>query len=242
MKKISIIIPVFNEISNSKYLTKILKEIGNAPDFEILVIDGGSLDNTREFASSFSSVTVEDIGPSTRAARLNKGIALSTTKTILLHHPRVFVSARNIQQLADSVPRFWGGFTHQFDTKSLLLQFTSWYSNHVRGAGLSPLSIGKPILYLDHCIFAPRDYFISIGSLPDIAIFEDTVLSQRLHATYGKGIILPFISQVSAIRFIKSGILRRGLLNQVSKIQWYLKIHPEKINKIYQDKNPLNQT
>ena len=241
MKKISIVIPVYNEISNSRYFEKILQEIGNGPDFEILVIDGGSTDATREYARKFSSVNVEDIGPSTRAARLNKGIALATTQTIFLHHPRVFVHASDLQILADNPPYFWGGFTHQFDTKHPILQFTSWYSNKVRGAGRSPLSINRPILYLDHCIFAPRNFFHTIGSLPDIAIFEDTVLSEKLHAAYGKGVLLPSTSLVSAIRFVKSGIMKRGLLNQMVKIQWYFGVHPENINKVYQDKNPLNQ-
>lgn len=242
MKKISVVIPVYNEISNSQYFAKILQEIGNEPNFEILVIDGGSQDRTREFASKFPTVTVEDIGPSTRAARINRGIALATTSTIILHHPRAFVKANDIQTLAGHAPNFWGGFTHRFDIKNPILKFTSWYSNNIRGAGYSPLSFNRPILYLDHCIFAPRDYFISIGPLPDIAIFEDTVLSEKLHAKYGKGIILPSISQVSAIRFVKGGILKRGLLNQLAKIQWYLKINPEKINKSYQAKNPLNNS
>ncbi len=241
MKKISIVIPVYNEISNSGYLEKILHEIGNRPDFEIFVIDGGSTDSTREFAKNFSSVVVKDIGRSTRAARLNEGVTLATTQTLFLHHPRVFVKADDIQTLADNPPHFWGGFTHKFDTKHQILQFTSWYSNKVRGAGWSPFSFNKPIVYLDHCIFAPTHFFKSIGPLPDIAIFEDTVLSQKLHASYGKATLLPYTAEVSAIRFVKRGIIRRALLNQVSKIQWYLGAHPENINKVYQDKNPLNQ-
>ena len=85
----------------------------------------------------------------------------------------------------------WGAFTHQFSISHPLLNFTSWYSNHIRG-GL------RSIYYLDHCLFAQKQLLLDVGLLPDIDIFEDTEICLKLRIQ-GKPIRLPFISQTSAV-------------------------------------------
>jgi glycosyltransferase involved in cell wall biosynthesis len=57
--KISVIIPAFNE---EKYLSKTLEAIlaQDHPDFEVIVVDNGSMDRTSEIARSFPKVKVLD--------------------------------------------------------------------------------------------------------------------------------------------------------------------------------------
>jgi len=68
--------------------------------------------------------------------------------------------------------KIWGGLTHQFDHDHHLLKFISFYSNNVR-------SKKKGIVYLDHCIFLHKQQLIKLGGVPDIDIFEDTVISEK---------------------------------------------------------------
>jgi GT2 family glycosyltransferase len=126
----------------------------------------------------------------------------------------------------------WGAFTHQFSISHPLLDFTSWYSNYIRG-GL------RSIYYLDHCIFAQKQLLLDVGLLPDIDIFEDTEICLRLKKQ-GKPIRLPFISQTSAVRFQVQGIYQQALKNQYLKWLYYFNRSDTKMNRLYEKGLELN--
>jgi hypothetical protein len=170
-----------------------------------------------------------------RAARLNIGFHRAKGEIILFHHPRSVVEHGGIRYLIErsldsNRPPSWGGFTHQFDYSHKLLKFTSWYSNQIRGAW-------RGILYLDHCIYF--DSKLWTQDLPDIDVFEDTVLSQRLRKLC-QPIILPFLSTTSAIRFETNGVWKQAIINQVLKIAFYLHIPHALMNRFYEKGLGLN--
>ena len=85
--KISIIIPTLNEEDNlGKILSHTLKLIGN---FEIIVVDGGSTDNTQKISKGFKSVKtlVTEKG---RANQMNCG-AMNANGKIFLFLQRLFI-------------------------------------------------------------------------------------------------------------------------------------------------------
>lgn len=169
-----------------------------------------------------------------RAERINLGVRRSIGEMILLYHPRSIVAAEGIEYLRQlsinkSHDKIWGGFTHRFDVDHILLKFTSWYSNNIRG------SI-RGILYLDHCIFFEKSLW---QELPSVDIFEDTILSQNLNR-YGKPIILKYLSTTSAIRFIKNGIVRQSISNQFFKLGFFLGLSHSTMNKFYEYGLDLN--
>ncbi len=165
-----------------------------------------------------------------RAERLNIGFNRSLGDLILFHHPRSVVDLNGIQFLAAQENRkIWGGFTHRFDLEHPILNFTSWYSNYFRGRIRS-------IFYLDHCIFFHRSFF---KELPAVEIFEDTLLSLQLKKIQ-RPVLLKFKSTTSSIRFVKNGIYRQVLRNQVSKIAFKLNISHSTINKFYEKNLNLN--
>lgn len=230
---ISIVIPTFNE-SKSGYLKPILTELALLDDAEILVIDGGSTDGTLDVLSGFG-VTVETLPNSSRAARLKMGIARSSGELTLLHHPRSLVSAdaiSTLQNWGENNKDFWGGFTHKFDTQHALLKFTSWYSNVVR-------CDRKSILYLDHCIFFDQELADLAVLMPDVEIFEDTVLSKIL-GRHSSPVRLSGHSMTSAIRFQQNGIYRQALMNQLLKVGYLLKISHKTMNRFYEKGLGLN--
>jgi hypothetical protein len=170
--KLSVVIPVLNEGENP-YLLKNLHLFSGFKEIEVIISDGGSEDNTLQLCSNFQVKILKNKTPS-RGERINIGIRESSSDMILLQHPRSFACKEGIKHLVKySGELGWGGFLHSFDMEHPVLTFTSWYSNYIRGAL-------RGILYLDHCIFLKRIMAMSVGGLPSVDIFEDTILSQNL--------------------------------------------------------------
>ena len=208
--KLSVIIPAAGEIENH-FFTETLAMLSKFQNVEVICI--------------------ELVAAKTRAERLNLGFAKAQGHMILFYHPRSYLDPKGIQFLLEKSDEIcWGAFTHAFDFSHPLLKFTSWYSNKIRGklAG---------IFYLDHCIFFHRSLWKK--NLPEIEIFEDTVLSQNLR-NQSKPILLPFLSTTSAIRFTKNGLWKQAIMNQILKIGFHLHIPHSVMNKIYEKGLNLN--
>ncbi len=208
------------------FLEKSLDNISSIPEIEIIIVDYQSKDNTLNLAKEHNAIIIHSDSNS-RGFRLDQGTKASTNDLIIYNHPRSVLDPQAINFLiANKKSLNWGGFTHCFDKSSGLLNFTSWYSNYVRGRI-------REIFYLDHCIYVKKSLMNSIGGFPHDEIFEDTIVCEKLR-NIAPAKLLPFISQTSAIRFQKNGQWRQALLNQVLKIAFLLNTSPEKMNKIYE--------
>jgi len=228
--KFSVIIPTFNEEAHG-FLPQILNLFSAyAGDVEVIVSDSGSHDNTLELAQKFGARLIH-CSDKSRAQRINKGVLVASCDLILVNHPRSVLEASAIEYLINNSDlKGWGAFTHSFDTSHPLLRFASWYSNNIRSklAG---------IVYLDHCIYFRKQDYIPI---PDVDIFEDTLLSKALIFKIGKPTLKPFLSTTSAVRFVKNGIWKQALLNQYLKLMFLMKGDHSKMNRLYEKNVDLN--
>lgn len=228
---LSIVVPTLNE-SKSGFLSKILLAYQAIPNCEIICVDGGSQDDTCKIVIQSNARLVQtDIV--SRAGRLNEGIKQARYELILLHHPRSLLDLAGINALIYQASNIkWGAFTHKFDLNHPLLNFTSWYSNHIRGDR-------QGIYYLDHCLFAQKQLLLDVGLLPEIEIFEDTELCLRLKKKV-EGKRLPNICKTSAIRFQSHGIYRQAFKNQYLKWMYYFKRSDQEMNRVYEQDLQLN--
>lgn len=230
---LSIVLPIFNE-SRGGYLPRILQNLAKLSDAEVIVVDGGSADDSLQLIEQ-SGVKLIQLSNSTRAARLNKGIEASNGEVIFLHHPRSIVSPNAFEQIYETCSRnneCWGGLTHKFDAEHPLLNFTSWYSNRIR-------CDRRGIIYLDHCVFFNRALVEDGPVIPDVPIFEDTELSKLLRKK-SRPVRLMEVAETSAIRFQQNGILKQAVLNQLLKIAYYLKLPRTRMNNTYEKGLDLN--
>lgn len=218
---LSLIIPIKDgHLSPENVQT--LNEINPELNCEVIIVNHG-IKYSQDLNPKYKML--EDSSNS-RAQRINHGVEIATGDFVILLHPRSYLEASAFDYLSNLVDESWGGFTHRFNTNGLFYKFTSWYSNEVRGRI-------RNIIYLDHCIFVRRDLFNQVRGIPDIDIFEDTALSERLNSI-AQGRILPFASITSAVRFQRNGILRQGILNQVLKLAYMLRLDHKTMNKIYE--------
>ncbi len=237
--KLSVVLTTYNEMALGLY-PQILERLKAFSEAEVIVVDRQSQDGTPHLAQKMGFLVLSSDSNS-RASRLNLGIAQATGSVVLLHHPRSLLAPGALEALTELAEQsfssgrlFWGGFTHQLDWDHPLLRFTSWYSNEIRAKK-------SKIVYLDHCIFAHREL---LGKeppfLPEVEIFEDTLLSKMLSQKAGPPVILPQLSTTSALRFRKRGVWRQALLNQALKVGFHLNFPNTWMNRIYENRLWLN--
>ncbi len=231
-RTVTVIISTFNEMGLG-FLKCSLENLSKLKNINILCVDGGSSDGTIELIKSYK-VELHSLINSSRAQRLNLGITKASSQMIFLHHPRSIIDPASLSYIVKNLDQLeWGALTHQFDVDSLLLRFTSWYSNNVRGRV-------REIFYLDHCIFFRKsfaendDHFVK-----EVDIFEDTELSLMLKS-YCVPLRLEGTSLTSATRFSTNGIWKQALLNQVLKWKYYFKFNHKEMNKSYEKNTKLN--
>ncbi|MDB9528019.1 glycosyltransferase [Oscillatoria sp. CS-180] len=235
---ISVVLPCLNELRHG-YLPKIAENlIAQQGEKELIAVVSPSQDGTLEILKQLPEFHVIESEAHNRAQRLNEGVWASQGDIILLHHPATVLPAKTalmtITQSFQDPEVTWSGFQHQFDLDHWLLRYTSWYSTVIRPRW------GR-ILYLDHCIGVRRSLLIKIGGVPDIDIFEDTLLSQCL-GQYGAPMILPDSVITSARRYRDRGIYRQAVLNQALKMMYHLNLDPRWMNRLYERKIQINVT
>lgn len=233
---LTIIIPALDEMKNPIFKNSILsfQELSQKYPIEVLCVISPSAVETIEFLKQFPIVKILVLETNSRSLKMKKGFEQAQASLILFNHPRSFITENGIKKLLDLNQKInWGGFYHKFDKDSIMLKFTSWYSNFVRAKIRS-------ILYLDHCIFLRKDKLNNVMIFPDNEIFEDTIISQQLLNLFGPCYLISEYSTTSSIRFQKNGFFFQAILNQILKIAFYLKVNDKHLNKIYEKGIELN--
>lgn len=224
--KISIIIPSLNE---EGYLDESLKHLKELPgNFEIIVVDGGSTDSTREIAENHERVIVTASGKG-RAKQMNHGATIATGDVLLFLHADTFLPYNFHQYIKNHLqkPGYTGGsFRLNFDKKHLLLKFYTCCSK---------LS-WEFFTYGDHAIFIKSEVFKKIGGYKNISFMEDVEIQKRIRKT-GKFKKLNTAVTTSARRFEKVGTLRQMLIDILLVSFYNLGVSPKRLKRFYQDHN-----
>jgi len=168
---ISIIMPVLNEASQISGRLQALQAL-RAQGAELIVVDGGSIDNTAQLASPLADrVLAAQRG---RAAQMNAGAAASRGRLLLFLHADTALATGALQAVLAAVAAgaHWGRFDVRIDGCHPLLRIVermmSWRSR------LSGIATG------DQAIFVRRELFEIVGGYPDLPLMEDIALSRIL--------------------------------------------------------------
>jgi rSAM/selenodomain-associated transferase 2 len=221
--KISVILPALNE---ARGIGPCLHSVNNQPgEFELLVIDGGSVDGTVEAARPHARVVHSDRG---RAVQMNTGARQSTGEVLLFLHadchlpPGAFPLLEQV--LADS--RIVGGtFRLRFNSEKFLLRLIAFFSRFKF----------RYFHYGDQGIFVRRWVFEQLNGFAQMPFMEDVDFLQRL-GRIGRVTLLNQAITTSARRFIERGIIRQQLMNIILVIFYLLGASPENLKKWYERK------
>jgi rSAM/selenodomain-associated transferase 2 len=233
IEKISIIIPVLNEI---KTIATTLASIHSGNNIEAIVVDGGSTDGTVDLVRSLGIQVLSS--PAGRAMQMNAGALVATGEILLFLHadtrlpPEFDTMIRTALKAPPPVGSkvvVAGAFELQIDdpTKSLrtIERGVNWRSRYLQ------------LPYGDQAIFLKSTTFARIGGFLKLPIMEDFDLVCRLKR-WGYITIIPVPVITSARRWLKKGILKTTLTNQVIIVAYLLGFSPHRLMRWYRKDSP----
>jgi rSAM/selenodomain-associated transferase 2 len=216
----SVIIPTYNEENN---IHNQIQEIRGVLDAEIIVVDGGSTDRTREITKNEDVILISS--RKGRGTQIIEGVKNSTNDFLIFLHADtrlpLEVSTMLTEFFLDQNKKI-GAFTIKFEPSILILDLISIASR------LDSILTS----YGDQCIFTRKDFYEEIGGFPDWPLFEDIYFLQkarRLTKVYKlRG---PVVS--SSRRFQKNGVIPQLALNTWLILQYLYGVHPRELARRY---------
>ncbi|WP_317619414.1 TIGR04283 family arsenosugar biosynthesis glycosyltransferase [Laspinema olomoucense] len=216
--QISIILPVLNEEAG---IGSTLAGVCGLADVEIILVDGGSSDRTREIATSYGvSVVRSEPG---RGRQMNLGAAQATGEILLFLHGDTRLGSgfdREIRRILEEPKVVGGAFELRIEGPEPLLRVIEWGVKWRSRLGQMP--------YGDQGIFVRAATFWELRGFAEMGIMEDFEFVGRLKRR-GRLAIAPLPAFTSARRWQKWGILRTTGLNQLMIVGYYLGISPARL-------------
>lgn len=218
---LSVIIPTLNEETVLGATLDALR--GQAPPFEVLIVDGNSTDGTRECARAAGATVLQ--APRGRASQLNRGAHAAQGDVYLFLHADTLLPPNGLATIRNTLAEpaaTSGTFRLQFDHSTPLLRFYSWCTRWpwIR------------LCFGDRGLFVTRSAFEAVGGYPDWPLFEDLELAARLYE-HGGFRFLDTATTTSARRFQRNGILTQQLRNLYLWLHYVYGADPERVAHLY---------
>jgi rSAM/selenodomain-associated transferase 2 len=221
---LSVIIPCLNEAENIAETLQALAPL-RARGAEIVVVDGGSADNTTDIARPLADQVIS--APRGRAVQMNAGAAQARGDLLLFLHADCRLPAAADGVIVDGLNRArktWGRFDVTLSGRHPLLR--------VVGAMMNLRSRATGVATGDQGIFVTRSLFEAAGRYPEIALMEDIALTKKLKS-FGQPLALRHRIIASGRRWEKHGVLRTILLMWWLRFQYWLGADPNKLAERY---------
>lgn len=220
---VSIVVPTLNE--SERIVGCLARLRRDFSDCEIVVVDGGSRDDTVALAAPIAPVWRSDPG---RARQMNTGAAHTSGDVLWFVHADTVLDPAALPQLHAALADpnvVGGGLSLRFDRRTRSLDVLAWASN-IRARRLHQI-------FGDQAMFVRRSVFDALDGFPELPLMEDLEFSRRLYRA-GQLALLPATSTASARRFDEYGTWATVALMQYLKILYFAGVSPEKIRRRYE--------
>lgn len=218
---ISIIIPTLNE---AKTLAATLAGLGRA-GVEVIVADGGSLDDTLDIALANGARVVSS--QTGRAYQMNAGSRLARGEILLFLHADTKLPADFDQQVRATLAQpgtSAGAFRLAVD------QPGRRFGLIVAGANLRSGWLQLP--YGDQALFLAAELFHKLGGYAELPFLEDVELVRRLRRQ-GNILLTAGAAVTSARRWQRLGVWQTTLRNQAILLAYFLGASPRRLQPWY---------
>lgn len=220
---ISIIVPVLNE---AKALPGLLEDLSALPgDKEVIVVDGGSTDRTRDIARSRARVRLITSRRG-RGTQIARGADVSTGTILMVLHADCRVSGDALLRIERECAngREWGWLDIRYEPDRPALRAVA------RALNWQARLFGTPVG--EHCIFATREAWGAAGGCPRVPLMEDVLLARRLRKV-GPGRRIGATAVCSSRRYEAWGILGMGLCSMLLLGAFHLGVPPHRLARFY---------
>ena len=222
--KYSVIIITYNEEEKIRECIRSIKKADdNFSDFEIIVSDGGSTDNTLKIVEEEGVIINKS--PVGRGVQSNTGARLAKGEIIIFLHADTLFAKNGFSVLNNTFKSEdvkIGKFKMKFDERNIIYKFYSFFTRY--DSVLT--SFG------DQCVVIRKSFYNQLGGYPDWQIFEDVHFLRKARKET-KINILPATVFTSARRFKKNGLLIQQLRNLYYIFLYYTGINHKDIKAKY---------
>ena len=220
--QVSIIVPTFNESSNVRGC---LDSAWQAEPLEVIVVDGGSQDDTLAHACDDRTILLHSSRG--RAIQQNLGAAAASGDVLLFLHADCRLCASAVNQIRDVLRNeevLYGSFRQRILANGWRYRILE-QSNDFRAGALR-------LPYGDQGIFIRRAVFERVGGFPEYRLMEDLELVVKLRQE-SRPVLLPGPIHVGARRWEQNGIVRQTIRNWTLATAWRCGVHPDKLADYY---------
>ena len=218
--KLSIVIPALNEAERIGAALQALAPLRRA-GCEVIVVDGGSADDTRELAGPLCDRVISSTRG--RALQMNTGARHATGDALLFLHVDTRLPPEGDALVGSALKQHvWGRFDVEIEGRHRLLKVVACAMN--LRSRLSRIATG------DQAIFVRRDAF---PGFPPIALMEDIAFSREMRRR-GAPCCLRERVRTSGRRWEKRGVLRTVVLMWRLRLLYYFGAPPERLARLYE--------
>jgi rSAM/selenodomain-associated transferase 2 len=223
--RISIVVPVLNE---SGILRNTLSQLRLSENEELIIVDGGSSDDTVSIARDFTDkVFTAKTG---RASVMNFGASKAEGDILLFLHADCFLPGNGFTIIRNTLRDgsiAAGAFDLGIESSQFRYRIIECVAN-IR-ARLTCL------MYGDQGMFLRKKVFDQIGGFADVPLMEDIEISKRLKKL-GKIVLVKPPVKASPRRWLNEGLLYTTLRDwTIAFFYTFMKVSPEKLIKHYRE-------
>lgn len=223
---ISVIIPVLEEREIISGCIHRIYNIRTDVKYEIIVVDGDPAGSTINTLPEYHIKKI--ISPPGRGVQMNRGASVAEGEILLFLHSDTKIPEKvfdTVYQMFKKKDLGASAFLLKLEPDNLLLRFIAITAN------LRVLLTGLPSG--DQAISIRRDLYNKLGGYPEIPIMEDVRLMKKVKQSGKKICIIKDFAISSSRKWIKEGIIKTSVRNNIIRLLDGVGVSPERLSKIY---------
>ena len=220
--RLSIIVPVLDEAARIRRALELLAPL-RARGHEVIVVDGGSGDGSRELAAPLADRVIQ--APRGRARQMNAGAAAASGYALLFLHADTCLPEGADALIFRSLEQHsWGRFDVRIESAHPMLRMVGFAMN--LRSRITGIATG------DQGMFVRRNAF---RGFPEIALMEDIAFSKAMRRQSPPA-CLRERAVTSGRRWEQHGVLRTILLMWRLRLAYFLGAAPDELARRYANK------
>ena len=219
-QRLSVVVPALNEARGIGDALRALAPL-RSRGHELVVVDGGSDDGTREIAAALADATI--VAPRGRARQMNAGARAARGDALVFLHADTRLPPGGAEAILASLKTHaWGRFDVEIEGRHPLFPLIAWAMN--LRSRLTGIATG------DQAIFVRREAF---EGFPEIPLMEDVAFSKAMKRRARPACLRARVV-TSGRRWEARGVLRTVWLMWRLRLLYFLGASPERLARLYE--------